>query len=146
MPKSKPAEEIAKKRRLDAIVGANLRAERQARHMTMEDMAEALNLSVHMVRLMEKGDRGVTPTNMQKLSEMFDMPLDAFYIPRTESKYSLREEAEDPRKYLRQRIKALTLDFSAKELEFLISTIRNFRLVHRSNEYVEEEAGNEGAL
>jgi len=107
------------KENLSAVIGKNIRNERLARNMSIEQLAEMLGLSASAVGLMERGDRGTTALSMFKISEAFDVPVDYFFQDENspqEKDTSRHSEAS-----------ALLTGFSEAEMDFVIATIKGLR-------------------
>jgi transcriptional regulator with XRE-family HTH domain len=67
------------KKQFNTIVGGNLREERNARELTMSDLAKALGVSVGSIGLIERGERSLTSYNMHLISEAFGITTDALF-------------------------------------------------------------------
>ena len=114
-------------RALAKTVGINIRAKRAEHHMTREELADKLNLSVSFVGCIERGDRGATCTTLYKLHRIFGDPIDSFFLAKEErGKKNIRfaegKEDEDLR-FQRKKISTLLADATAEELDCVIAAI-----------------------
>jgi transcriptional regulator with XRE-family HTH domain len=114
------------KENLRQIIGENIRAERLARDLSIEELANLLGLTTGFVGLIERGRRGATAFTLYKLSEIFKQPIDSiFRIQQNDEKES------DFKELKRVKITSLISTFSEPELDFLISMIKNLNdLIH----------------
>ena len=67
------------KKALRTIIGENIRQERMARNISLEELAAILGLTSGFVGLIERGQRGATPITLLKLSTAFGLPVDRFF-------------------------------------------------------------------
>jgi len=104
------------KRQFNKIVGENIRKKRISLRMTLEDLAKALDVTTAAVGLVERGERGATSYNLYKLSNLFDMPVDAFYHSIDVASPSIPER----RKAQFQKLDALAANLTESELDYLI--------------------------
>ena len=129
-----------KKDCLRSIVGENVRIERMARDIPIDVLSEMLNLSPGFVGLIERGQRGASSLTLYKLSTIFGLPVDALFYPRTSKAITLKEDTEDLTKTSgHKEIEDMISDFSDKELDFLISMLKNIRTMNRSSTGDDEE-------
>ena len=106
---------------LSTVIGRNIRSERTARNMSIEQLAEILGLSPSAVGLMERGGRGTTALSMLKISEIFDLPVDHFFQEKNSpslAKIGKQGEAQ-----------ALMSGFSDEELGFVITMVKELRKI-----------------
>ena len=118
------------KERLRIIIGENIRNERMARNISIDELAEMLELTSGFVGLIERGQRGTTSCTLYKLAEVFDISIDTLFYRSEDSALSLSEEPKGQVK--RKKINSLISDFSDRELDFLIAVIKNLRVMNRS--------------
>lgn len=117
------------KDRLRMIIGENVRNERTARNISMDELSEMLELSPGFVGLIERGHRGTTPITLYKLADVFGISIDElFYSP----SLSFSEERAPKDQANRKKIDSLIVDFSEKELEFVVSVLKGVRAMNRS--------------
>ena len=107
---------------LRTLIGSNIRKERIACGLTIDDLSKLLDLTEGAVGLIERGMRGATPLTLLKLSDIFNRPIDHFFF---------REKADLPKSRLSQ-IDALLTDFTEPELDFVIDIIRLMRKTHHT--------------
>jgi len=119
------------KEELRTVIGANIRRERKSRGISIDELGSMLNLSPSFVGLIERGHRGTTIVTLLKLSDMFEMPIDAFFYPKGD--YSPKLAGDSMIDIKRQKLAFLTSDFSDMELDFVISSVKGLRGIYRSN-------------
>ena len=116
-----------RKARIDSIIGQNIRNEREIRKMSREDLAEAMELTVSHMGLIERGERGATAVTLEKLARTFAIPVDNFFNESESASSVLREDGYDGKGTLaplQKKISSLITRFSEQELEFLIHVIK----------------------
>jgi len=57
-------------------IGKNIRRERNARKLSIEELAELLNFTPGFIYLMERGYRGTTSFTLYRLAELFETTVD----------------------------------------------------------------------
>ena len=106
-------------------IGEKIRHERLRRDMSVEQLAEILNVSPSYIGLIERGQRGTNVKLLLKICELFNTSVDEFL---SDKKMLLKEEpAPDPCRVKIYAIDNLLRTLNANELEFVISTIKNLR-------------------
>jgi len=116
--------------KLRIIIGENVRKERMARGISIDELADLLGLTSGFVGLIERGQRGATPITLFKLSNVFSTPIDKFFYRTEDSLPSLVETPSHQIK--REKLASLTSDFSDTEVDFIISVVKGLRSVNRS--------------
>ncbi len=117
------------KERLRKIMGENIRKERITRNMSIDELAELLELTSGFVGLIERGRRGATAYTLYKLSDIFNIPVDTlFQKPGTASSLKV-EEGKSQTKSKRNKINSLMSDMNEIELDFVINTIKGVRSI-----------------
>ena len=119
------------KLKLRIIIGENVRKERLARGISIDELADLLGLTPGFVGLIERGQRGATPITLFKLSNVFGTPIDKFFYHTQDFLPSLVETPLDQLK--REKIASLTSDFSDAEVDFVIATVKGLRNISRSD-------------
>ena len=117
------------KERLRIIIGENIRNERMARNFSIDELAELIDLTSGFVGLIERGQRGTTPSTLFKLADVFGIPIDNFFYRTEDSYLSLSETSKDETN--RKKITSLISDFSDIDLDFVVSVIQNLRTLNR---------------
>ena len=125
------------KSRLRIIIGENVRNERIARDISIDELSEMLDLTPGFVGLIERGQRGTTSSTLYRLSEVFDMPIDALFRNNKGSSLSFGEESLDPCAIKRRKVASYISSFNESELEFILSVIKNLRQLR--NHPIQEE-------
>jgi len=109
--------------RLDKVIGANIKRERIARKMSRDELTKILELTVSHLGLIERGERGATSVILEKLSNIFDTPIDHFFTEHTlpfQNRTSKREKNTGP---YRLKVNTLIASLKESELEALTHTI-----------------------
>ena len=65
----------------------NLRELRKDKKLTLQDVAEALQIPKNTYRQYETGERNMKPEIMIKIAEFFDIPIDEIFLHRLPSRY-----------------------------------------------------------
>ena len=110
------------KEQLRMIIGKNISAERKARRMTRDVLAEALNTTVPHIGLIERGERGATSLNLLKLSDLFGVSVATFF-PSPEHKQNPSYEDISNR----ERCVQMILNMKNSEVDYLIQSITGLR-------------------
>jgi transcriptional regulator with XRE-family HTH domain len=120
------------------IIGGNIRSERLQRNMSIDELAELLELTSGFVGLIERGRRGATAYNIYKLSEIFGLSVDKLYATTgATSKVTVSEDTSSKTKS--RRLTSLAYDLADKEIDFLINTVKWLRQLRASNSTNNEE-------
>ncbi|MDR3239618.1 MAG: helix-turn-helix domain-containing protein [Clostridiales bacterium] len=109
------------KETLRQMMGENIRNERLARNLSIEELADLLELTAGFVGLIERGRRGATAYTLYKLSEIFEKPIDGILKPPSEEAVGPETESHGKR----AKISSLIAGFNDAELDFLISLIKS---------------------
>ena len=117
--------------KLRIVIGENVRKERLARGISIDELADLLGLTSGFVGLIERGQRGATPITLYKLSTVFGTPIDKFFYRSEDSLPSLVEAPSEHIK--REKLASLTSDFSDAEVNFVITVVKGLRSVNRSD-------------
>ena len=115
------------KERLRAIIGENVRNERVSRDISLDELAELLELTPGFMGLIERGRRGTTSSTLFKLADVFGIPIDELFYRSQRSSLSYGEDEIDARRSKRKKISSLISNFNEKELDFVLLTIRSLR-------------------
>ena len=112
-------------------IGENIRNERQARNMSIDELAELLELTPGFVGLIERGQRGATAYTLFRLSAIFSVPVDAIFTQRLNRPDE--EVLEDIRasgaKSRRIKITSLINGLSESELDFVIQMLKGMKIL-----------------
>lgn len=126
------------KEQLRCIIGENIRNQRMARDISIDELAEMLDLTSGFVGLIERGHRGTTPITLFKLSDVFSLSIDSFFHKKEESSLSMAEEYVSKNQTKRKKIDSLISDFSERELDFVIAMLKYLRIMTRSEDEGED--------
>jgi len=118
------------KRELDAIIGANIRAERKVRSLSRDEFAGLIDMTIGHIGLIERGKRGATAVTLVRLSKALDKSIDSFFYEPDE--YISDKKADDTSLEAKQkRVLALLSLLSDKEVEHISDVIKGLiRLNH----------------
>ncbi len=128
------------KERLRVLMGENIRNERTARNMSIDELAEMLELTSGFVGLIERGRRGATAYTLFKLSEIFNISIDNIFARTSDRQMRFAEETEprstDARK---NKIYSMINGLTNGELDFLISTIKGIKIMNHTHPFAEKD-------
>ena len=126
-----------KKEIFKQVVGANIRHQRVSRGMTIDELAELMELTPSFVGLIERGTRGATAYNLLRIATIFDVSVERLYSDSTLSKEQLLEESLV--KIKRDRINSISSDLNEIELDFVIACIHNVKRYIRKTNMTEDK-------
>jgi transcriptional regulator with XRE-family HTH domain len=131
------------KEQLRIRMGENIRNERVSRNMSIDDLAEMLELTPGFVGLIERGKRGATPHTLFKLSDILGIPIDPLFF-RAEGGLSFGEEAINATKVMRGKITSLISNLTEKELQFVIDMVKGVKeMNHTFTEGMDDDDSDE---
>ena len=99
-------------------MGENLRKLRMERGLSVSELSKLLSIRPSFLSLIEKGNRGLTAYNLFMLTNIFEIPAEAF-IEGINSLSGL--DTESCESICHKKLIALTRGFSKDKLEFLIA-------------------------
>jgi len=111
------------KDRLDRIIGQNIRNERELRRMSREDLAEALDLTVSHMGLIERGERGATALTLSKIKTVMGIKIDNLFAEPERRRIALREGRIDPDEASRNKVRSLITRLNEGEAEYVSDAI-----------------------
>ena len=124
---------------LDKIIGQNIRAEREVRNLSRDELAEILDLTTSHMGLIERGERGATGVTLMKLSRALDKPIDDFFYESPSNILSLREGLDEDRQLAdRKKAASLITYLTENELEFVINVIKGIIRLNHSHTTVDD--------
>lgn len=110
-------------------IGTRIRNERLARSMSTDELAKLLSLSPGFIGLIESGRRGATVYNLLRLSNIFDIPVSAFFPDEKENKeYKAEKSIIGAR---RAKLSSLVSDLDETEMGHVISTVKEMKALLR---------------
>jgi len=120
------------KERLKKAIGGNIRSARLSRGMSIDELAELLQLTSGFVGLIERGSRGATVYTLYKLADIMETSIDSFFYSgagsASESKFAEEKVGKKNKgNAKKEKISSLMVDFSDSELDFIISVVKNLR-------------------
>jgi transcriptional regulator with XRE-family HTH domain len=135
------------KERLRVLMGENIRNERTARNMSIDELAEMLELTSGFVGLIERGRRGATAYTLFKLSEIFNISIDNIFARTSDRQMRFAEEMEPRSADVRKtKIYGMINGLTNGELDFLINTIKGIKVMNHTspNAEIDEEDDTSG--
>ena len=87
---------------IEELVSMRIRKARRVRDMTQQQAADAIGVSQHAWATYENGTRGVSLKMLQKIAEMFALPIEFFVNPN----YEIVAQEVEPKKAPAKRRKA----------------------------------------
>ena len=125
------------KEQLRVLMGENIRNERMARNLSIDELAESLSLTPGFVGLIERGRRGATAHTLSKLSEIYGIPIDGMFRASKDKALSMAEGNGIPAN--RKKIASLIVDLTEKELEFVVKVVKGLKVMNHNFELLEDE-------
>lgn len=104
----------------NALVGKNIRKLRNARKMSMEDLADELNLSSAFIGQIERGERGVSSYKLYKIGNVLGVSCDFFFRGEVPIHAPTEEEIA------RQEHADLVSKLSIEDLDVLNTMVKRF--------------------
>lgn len=121
------------KERLRILMGENIRNERMARNMSIDELAELLELTSGFVGLIERGRRGATAYTLLKLSDIFGMPIDNIFLRAENTSLAMEEDTSRQTKAKRSKIASLITDLTEDELDFVVRMIKGIKAMNHTH-------------
>jgi transcriptional regulator with XRE-family HTH domain len=112
------------KDRLDKIIGTNIRVEREMRKLSREELAEMLEVTVSHMGLIERGARGATAANLEKLAYHFKISIDTFFSESDRGFLSVCEDRASSIAANHRKIASLATRLNQQESDFIIHVIQ----------------------
>ncbi len=106
-------------------IGANIRTLRKNRGLTIEDLAFVLDIAPGFLGLVERGTRGVSISNLNKICRFFDVTLDELIRGKVETKLYVADENS-----LKTKVMDLAFSMSEDELKVVISNIKKVMAIN----------------
>ncbi|WP_432662527.1 helix-turn-helix transcriptional regulator [Wukongibacter baidiensis] len=110
------------------VLGDHIRNQRQKRNITIEQLAELVDISPSFLGLVERGQRGLSIDKLCKVADVFNLSVDSLLFPTSDiqcpcSLIKCMDPDSDRSIYFEQ-ILTLTSNFSQDNFEFLIEFIK----------------------
>ena len=121
------------KDQLKVIIGENIRNERILRKISIDELAEMLDLTSGFVGLIERGQRGTTTIALYKLAGIFGLSIDSFFRQKRSMPIEMGEEYISKKQIKRKKIESLISDFTENELDFVISVVKSVRVLNSTD-------------
>ena len=100
-------------------MGLNIRRERVAINMSIDELAGLLNITPGFLGLIERGERGITSPHLYKLADIFDISVDSLFADEQQD-YQEMSRID----ILQKKTAGLIADLSEQHLDFIIESIR----------------------
>lgn len=120
------------KAKLKKIIGTNIKIYRKLNELKVDDLAKLLDLTPGYIGLIERGTRGATPLTLYKLSEIFNLSINDFFIEHDFSSLALKKDNCIDEKF--NKIKAMLFGINQEGIDFVISTIKSYKLMQAKHE------------
>ncbi|MCL1845098.1 MAG: helix-turn-helix domain-containing protein [Defluviitaleaceae bacterium] len=129
-----------KKVRIDKIIGQNIRRERDLRKMSREELAEALDLTVSHMGLIERGERGATAVTLDELSTTLGVSIDSLFASPDKKSLSVKEGETDISR-LRRKVITMVNRLYEHEIKLIIHIIKG--IISYRIDFEDDEDDNE---
>ncbi len=106
-------------------IGTNIRKLRKSRGLTIEDLACVLDIAPGFLGLVERGTRGVSIANLNKICEFFNVTLEQLVREQIEVKPYIAEKNS-----LKTKIQDLAFSLTEDELKIVISNMKKVMAVN----------------
>ncbi len=100
-------------------IGANIRILRKSRGLTIEDLAYVLDIAPGFLGLVERGTRGVSIANLNRICQFFNVTLEQIVKEQIEVKPYTPEKNT-----LKTKVRDLVFSLTEEELKVVISNIK----------------------
>lgn len=118
------------KRRFNVMVGRNVREQRKACGLSIDDVAKMLDMTIAAVGLMERGDRGQTSYNLARLADIFGVSVDVLYNDTGDGPSNI---SADRRKNAKaHKLDVIIENFTEAEMKFLVATAEGIHKLKNS--------------
>jgi len=111
-----------KKMQLRAIVGKNIRTQRLARGLSIDELAKLLDLTPGYMGLIERGERGTNAFLLLQLSKIFEVSVDTLLNKEDESPFQADSEIDTRIKNINSYISV----YNESDLDFIIDVIKSY--------------------
>jgi len=108
-------------------IGKNIRYYRLKNHLSIDELAAMLDLSSAFIGLIERGQRGAKLSNLIKLAAIFGIDLNELIYGNQEEQIVSEDKEPDIRLSKVNSLQAIMYDMTEKEIDFVLSTIRNVK-------------------
>ena len=123
------------------IIGSRIKSERVKRKMSTEDLAECIGITPSYVGLIERGQRGTNINLLLKFSHIFNISLDEIITYKKRS--VMCENKNDDYKSKLLAAESLLRALDEKELNFVMSTIKNLFALRTKSENSDDDNGDD---
>ena len=117
---------------LNATIGKNVRRERLKMKLTQDQMADLVHLTPGYISLIERGERGLTISNLRSFADIFGTSIKQFF----DGEYTNAESDQlcDKAKKIDLIMRQINR-LSDKELDFLFSMLIEMRTLNEGSEH-----------
>lgn len=109
------------------IIGENIRAERQKRGMSLDDLSNIIGVTSGFMGLVERGHRGTDVSKLVQIAKVFETSLDSLMTDRKTGALSVAEAGFEPIEAKRAAVYTMAYDLSLAELDFVNSVIKELK-------------------
>lgn len=100
-------------------IGANIRTMRRSRGLTIEDLACVLDIAPGFLGLVERGTRGVSIANLNKICEFFGVTLETLVKEQVKAEPYVAEEDA-----LKSKVRYLAFSLTEEEIKVIVSNMK----------------------
>ncbi|MCD7905426.1 MAG: helix-turn-helix transcriptional regulator [Clostridiales bacterium] len=109
------------------LVGANIRYERKLRNLTIDELAEIVDITLSHLGLIERGQKGITIKNLCKLADFFSISIDTMLNRDIEG---LTKRDEFSSLYIkREKVKNQIETLNETEINFINATLNQLAIL-----------------
>ncbi|MCD8214974.1 MAG: helix-turn-helix transcriptional regulator [Clostridiales bacterium] len=109
------------------LVGANIRYERKLRNLTIDELAEIVDITPSHLGLIERGQKGITIQNLCKLADFFSISIDTMLNRDIEG---LTKRDEFSSLYIkREKVKNQIETLNETEIDFINATLNQLAIL-----------------
>ena len=112
------------KEQLRTQMGEVVRKEREARDMSIDELANLMGITPGFLGLIERGKRGIRAYFIWKLTDIFNISADCFFMNPDNNASSEMDFDKSEVHTKRSKLNSLTTNLNEKELDFLIAMIK----------------------
>ncbi len=117
------------KENLRILMGENIRRERTARNMSIDELSGIIGLTSGFVGLIERGKRGATAHTIYMVSQTFEISVDNIFAGTSDRRNEPQAESGGNR---RNKIASLLHGLADNELDFIIQTIKGIKVMNHT--------------
>jgi len=124
------------KKRLDKIIGKNIRREREVRRFRRDEFAKILDLTPSHLGLIERGVRGATPATLEKVVQSLNVSIDGLFSETGRAKSARERHNANSGAYF-QKVSTLMNLLAEHELQLIAHTIEGLMAMRKTEDMPE---------